>query len=204
VELIKNKRHLKALTVLFVGSMLVSPAVQAQFRQLGVTYGFSQFDRENSQGQTVGRDDRYGLVFRQDLNDRFSLGLDLGIFSKRMMTQIDGSDQQKLADRKLNSIQMSVLYRLLRGRKTDYFSPYIGGGGGFHSILIEIEGIQFPSRSESKFGVHALAGLWVKVPRFPLRLFAEAQLGRIFTQERDRDLSLNKSAYAGVALLLLK
>ncbi|MFC2077122.1 hypothetical protein ACFLT7_08570 [candidate division KSB1 bacterium] len=196
--------RLKISAALFIASILMAGVVPAQYRQLGINYGFSQFDRENSEGQTVGRGDRYGLVFRQDLNERFALGLDLGVFSKRMVTKFEGSDQQTLADRKLNTIQMSVFYRLLRGGNNDYFSPYIGGGGGFHSILIEIEGVRFPARTESRFGLHALAGLWVKVPYLPLRFFTEAQLSRIFTQTPDRDLSLSHSVYAGVSLLLLK
>jgi hypothetical protein len=202
--MIKRRRRRLIPAALLFGSVLICPLGQAQYRQLGVTYGYSQFDRENSEGETVGRGDRYGLVLRQDLNDRFLLGLDLGIFSKRMLTHIDGSDQQTLAERKLNSIEMSVFYRLFRGLKTDYFVPYIGGGGGFHSILIEVQGVRFPSRSESKFGVHVLAGLWIKVPHLPLRFFTEARIGRIFAGNQDRDLSVCKSVYGGLALLLLK
>jgi opacity protein-like surface antigen len=204
VPLNENGCRLKVPAALFIASILLAGAVPAQYRQLGVNYGFSQFDRENTEGQTVGRGKRYGLVFRQDINERFALGLDLGVFSKSMVTQIEGTDQQKLAERKLNTIQMSVFYRLLAGGKNDYFTPYIGAGGGFHSILIEVQGVRFPARTESKFGLHALAGLWVKVPYLPMRFFSEAQLGRIFTYTRDRDLSLYQSVYAGVVLLLLK
>jgi hypothetical protein len=79
--------------------------------------------------------------------------------------------------------------------------PYVGAGLGMHflSSTIDIPGTQYvipldEDYSESKTGAHALGGVLVSLPVFPLEFFAEGRYGVIFTEDESIE---DTSIYAG-------
>lgn len=84
--------------------------------------------------------------------------------------------------------------------------PYVGAGLGMHflSSTIDIPGTQYvipldEDYSESKTGMHALGGILLSLPLFPVEFFAEGRYGIIFTGDESTKAS---SLYGGLTLKL--
>jgi len=112
-------------------------------------------------------------------------------------------------------ISGDVTFRIvsLRGSAKYNFSPpmipikpYVGAGLGMHFVTstIDIPGTQYvipinEDYSESKAGAHALGGVLVSLPLFPLEVFAEGRYGIIFTEDESVK---ETSIYAGLTFKL--
>jgi hypothetical protein len=84
--------------------------------------------------------------------------------------------------------------------------PYVGAGLGMHflSSTIDVPGTQYvipldEDYSESKTGAHALGGILLSLPLFPLEFFAEGRYGVIFTGDESTKAT---SLYGGLTLKL--
>jgi len=84
--------------------------------------------------------------------------------------------------------------------------PYLGAGLGMHLMTstIDIPGTQYTiplneDYSESKTGAHALGGVLLSLPLFPLEFFAEGRYGVIFTGDGS---TKSTSLYAGATFKL--
>ena len=84
--------------------------------------------------------------------------------------------------------------------------PYLGAGLGMHRMTstIDIPGIQYPiplddDYSASKTGAHALGGVLLSLPLFPIEFFAEGRYGAIFTEGGS---TRSTSLYAGATFKL--
>lgn len=87
------------------------------------------------------------------------------------------------------------------------FKPYLGVGLGMHRISSSVSLPVVPDRelpfntdySESRFGAHAMAGLQVSFPLFPVEIFAEGRYSIIFTHGESTEAT---SLYGGLAFKL--
>ena len=84
--------------------------------------------------------------------------------------------------------------------------PYVGAGLGMHfigsSVKLPDVGYEVPldeDFTESKTGLHGLAGLSLSLPLFPLEMFAEGRYAAIFTKDKSTKA---RSLYAGLTLKL--
>lgn len=87
--------------------------------------------------------------------------------------------------------------------------PYVGAGLGMHFIgsTVEVPGVGtvpldtgFEEEfTESKTGLHGLAGLNLSFPLFPLEIFAEGRYSTIFTKDESTKAT---SIYGGLTLKL--
>ncbi len=84
--------------------------------------------------------------------------------------------------------------------------PYVGAGLGMHfvSSSVSITGLPYEipldtDYSETRTGAHALGGLLVSLPLFPLEFFAEGRYGVIFAEGGS---TKSTSIYAGVTFKL--
>jgi opacity protein-like surface antigen len=62
--------------------------------------------------------------------------------------------------------------------------PYIGGGVGIHNLVYEIsyKDYSLPVPDQSKMGFHALGGVFISTPAFPLEFLVEARYTSIQTE----------------------
>lgn len=87
------------------------------------------------------------------------------------------------------------------GYKFSVLKPYIGGGVGFHRLVYKWTGISsgvLPDDT-NKFGWHALGGVSLKPPIFPLEFFVEGRYTSIQTPGRATNF---KTWMAGVTFNL--
>jgi opacity protein-like surface antigen len=84
--------------------------------------------------------------------------------------------------------------------------PYVGAGLGMHFIGSSVKLPDVPydipleeDFTESKTGLHGLAGLSLSFPLFPLEIFAEGRYSAIFTKDKSTKAT---SLYAGLTLKL--
>jgi hypothetical protein len=84
--------------------------------------------------------------------------------------------------------------------------PYVGAGLGMHFIGSSVKLPHIPydipleeDYSESKTGLHGLAGLNLSFPLFPLEIFAEGRYSTIFTEDESTKAT---SIYGGLTLKL--